>query len=144
MNRFIKIGKAAEILGVSIQTLRRWESLGKLNPDRKVSNTRYYNHDKILGLKVSDVDLTIVYARVSSHDQKEDLRRQAELLSSYCASHGWNYQVIQDLSSGMNYYKKGLKQLLELILYRNTFKIWIFGFEKASGLNDQKRPNIII
>ena len=75
MNRFIKIGKAAEILGVSIQTLRRWESLGKLNPDRKVSNTRYYNHDKILGLKVSDVDLTIVYARVSSHDQKEDLRR---------------------------------------------------------------------
>lgn len=30
MNRFVKIGKAAEILGVSIQTLRRWEVQGDL------------------------------------------------------------------------------------------------------------------
>src|SRR5437867_3601834 len=114
MDRFIKIGEAAQLLGVSIQTLRRWEMQGELLPDRKtVGRTRYYNVDKLLGLKISDSDVTIAYARVSSHDQKEDLLRQAKLLSSYCTAHGWNYEVIQDLGSGMNYHKKGLKRLLD-------------------------------
>jgi putative resolvase len=46
MNRFIKIGEAAKILGVSIQTLRRWEETGYLMPARKTNGkTRYYNLD---------------------------------------------------------------------------------------------------
>src|SRR5262245_49556294 len=100
MSRFIKIGKAAEILGVSIQTLRRWETEGTFVSHRKSpGGTRYYDVDKLLGLKNIDTDLTIAYARVSSHDQKEDLTRQAKLLSSYCIAKGWNYEVIQDLGS---------------------------------------------
>ena len=42
---FIKIGKAAEILGVSVQTLRRWEATEVLVPARKIRGTRYYDHD---------------------------------------------------------------------------------------------------
>ena len=117
MGRFIKIGKAAEILGVSIQTLRRWEEIGTISPIRRsAGGTRYYDLDKLLGIKSTSRELTIAYARVSSHDQKQDLVRQAQLLSTYCLSHGWEHEVIQDLGSGMNYYKKGLKRLLELIL----------------------------
>lgn len=44
MGKFIKIGEAAKILGVSIQTLRRWEEAGYLMPHRKSEgNTRYYD-----------------------------------------------------------------------------------------------------
>ncbi|MBM3207881.1 MAG: MerR family DNA-binding transcriptional regulator [Chlamydiae bacterium] len=76
MNRFIKVGKAAEFLGVSIQTLRRWELAGILLPHKKTKGmTRYYDKNKLLGLKIQETDLTIAYARVSSHDQKEDLTR---------------------------------------------------------------------
>ena len=83
MSRYVKIGKAAELLGVSIQTLRRWETLGQCVPDRKTNEkTRYYDVDKFLGLKNSTSDATIAYARVSSHDQKDDLARQAKLLST--------------------------------------------------------------
>lgn len=59
---------------------------------------------------------TIAYARVSSHDQKDDLIRQVQVLELYCAKAGFNYEVIQDLGNGMNYYKKGLTRLLNLIL----------------------------
>nr|NGX59358.1 hypothetical protein [Chlamydiota bacterium] len=46
MNRFFKIGEAAKILGVSIQTMRRWEISGYLTPDRKSEGgTRYYSRD---------------------------------------------------------------------------------------------------
>jgi len=124
MSRFIKIGEAARLLGVSIQTLRRWEIEGQLLPDRKTTGkTRYYDVDKLFGLKNNDNRATIAYARVSSHDQKEDLLRQAKLLSTYCVSHGWNYEVIQDLGSGMNYHKKGLKRLLDLILERKINRL---------------------
>jgi predicted site-specific integrase-resolvase len=78
MSRFVKIGKAAEILGVSIQTLRRWETIGTISPIRRIAGgTRYYDLDKLLGIKNSSNDLTIAYARVSSHDQKQDLLRGA-------------------------------------------------------------------
>ena len=117
MNRYIKIGEAAKILGVSIQTLRRWEKKGELIPD-KISGgkTRYYLLDKLVGKEKSESDLTTPYARVSSHDQKKDLAVQAELLAAYCMRQGWNFEIIQDLGSGMNYKKKGLKRLLDLIL----------------------------
>jgi putative resolvase len=47
MSRFVKIGEAAKILGVSIQTLRRWEESAYLLPSKKSKgNTRYYDLDK--------------------------------------------------------------------------------------------------
>ena len=58
---------------------------------------------------------TITYARVSSHDQKDDLERQIQVLELYCAKQGWTYEIVGDLGSGMNYHKKGLKQLLEAV-----------------------------
>ena len=153
MSRFVKIGKAAEILGVSVQTLRRWELQGSLKPDRRSSGkTRYYNLDKLLGLKFPKSDLTIGYARVSSHDQKEDLVRQAKLLSSFCTSHGWNHEIIQDLGSGMNYYKKGLKKLLDLILDKKIRRLVLthkdrllrFGAELIFALCQARQVEVVI
>ena len=45
----VKIGKAAELLGVDVKTLRRWEKSGELVPDRKSQGgVRYYDMTKIL------------------------------------------------------------------------------------------------
>ena len=88
-NRLVKIGKAASLLGVSVQALRKWEKAGELIPDRKTAaGTRYYNTAKLLNLGNEDVP-TIAYARVSSQDQKKDLERQQEFLEAYCAAKGW-------------------------------------------------------
>ena len=66
----VKIGKAAGLLGVSVQTLRKLEDSGELVPDRRSEGgVRYYDMGKILGLGSEDMP-TIGYARVSSHDQK--------------------------------------------------------------------------
>lgn len=119
--KLVKIGEAAQILGVSIQTLRKWEKSGELLPDRKSkTGTRYYNANTLLS-NGNENALTIGYARVSSYDQKKDLERQQELLEAYCAAKGWRTEIIKDLGSGMNYSKKGLKQLLDMIL-KKTIK----------------------
>jgi putative resolvase len=153
MSRFIKIGEAAKVLGISIQTLRRWEASGYLTPHRKsIGNTRYYDLDQLIGKKISENDLTIAYARVSSHDQKEDLARQADVLAAYCSKKGWNFQVIQDLGSGMNYQKKGLKNLISLILEKKISRLVLthkdrllrFGAELIFTLCEVKQIEVII
>ncbi len=153
MSRFIKIGEAAKILGVSIQTLRRWETEGSLVPHHKSKGeTRYYDLEQLLGKKNSKDDLTIAYARVSSYDQKKDLERQAQVLADYCTRQGYHFEVIQDLGSGMNYDKKGLKKLLQLILEQKITRLVLthkdrllrFGAELIFTLCEIKQVEVVI
>ena len=79
-NRFVKIGEAAKLLGVSVQALRNWETEGKIMPSHRTpGGQRMYDLAELLG--VTDLaSPTIAYARVSSSDQKEDLERQHAIL----------------------------------------------------------------
>lgn len=153
MVRFIKIGQAAKILGVSVQTLRRWELSGQLVPNRKSeSGTRYYDVNQLYDKSPKEVDLTIAYARVSSPDQKQDLERQVAILSNYCGSHGWAFEIIQDLGSGMNYRKKGLRKLLDLILNKKITRVVLtnkdrllrFGAELVFSLCEANRIEVVL
>ena len=84
MNRLVKAGRAAQILGVTPQTLRRWEKKGTFLPDRKTKGgTRYYDLDRLVGSAKQESNLSIAYARVSSHDQKKDLQVQKETLATF-------------------------------------------------------------
>ena len=115
-DRFIKIGEASKILGVNAQTLRRWDESGTIKPAKRTpKGTRLYSLQELLG--VNDLTYpTIAYARVSSNDQKEDLERQHAVLESFCNKNGWQTEIIKDLGSGMNYKKKGLLRLLDLMV----------------------------
>ena len=150
--KLVKIGEAAKILGTCVNTLRRWEASGELVPTRKTQGgTRYYSVSELMN--VGEIDApTVCYARVSSHDQKEDLQRQQEMLETYCAAKGWRTEVIADLGSGMNYRKKGLNKLLEMILKKSVKRLVIthkdrllrFGAELIFALCEAQGIEIII
>jgi putative resolvase len=114
----VSIGKAAQELGVHKETLRRWEAAGKIVVERTARGHRRYDLTKLRGIvpQMPVVEgMTVCYARVSSHDQKEDLVRQIAVLESFCAAYGWTHEVVQDLGSGLNYQKKGLKKIIKSI-----------------------------
>lgn len=115
----VSIKVAARELGVWPETLRRWEAEGKIEPPmRTPGGRRRYDLAKLRGLaphKAPSARQTLLYARVSSHDQKEDLARQVALLESFSAANGWTYEVLEDLGSGLHYHKKGLRLLIKRI-----------------------------
>lgn len=158
MNKLLSIGQASKVLGVTIQTLRNWDKKGLLKPDKlteggfrrykletlkSINNKVVFNRDELK---------TIAYARVSSRDQKEDLIRQVQVLEMYCSKQGFNYEVIEDLGSGMNYYKKGLKRLLNEILEGNVKRLVLthkdrllrFGAELVFSICEAKEVEVII
>lgn len=95
---------------------------------------------------------TIAYARVSSHDQKDDLERQKQVLAMYCAKQGWTFEVVADLGSGMNYNKKGLKRLLDEIIGGKVGRLVIahkdrllrFGAELVFAICEAKDVEVLI
>ncbi len=118
MGMKLSIGNAAKELGVHPETPRRWEKQGKIIVERTPTGFRRDDLAQLHGLglhKVPSARVTLLYARVSSHDPKDDLARQVALLESFAAANGWSYEVVQDLGSGLNYHKKGLRQLLRHI-----------------------------
>ncbi|ERJ12312.1 putative site-specific integrase-resolvase protein [Haloplasma contractile SSD-17B] len=94
--------------------------------------------------------VSIDYCRVSSNDQKEDLKRQIQAVSDYCVSKGYKFRIIQDLGSGLNYKKKGLKELIQLICNNQIDRIIInykdrlirFGYEIIEQLCNQNDVKI--
>lgn len=155
MDRYLSIGKASKVLGVSITTLRRWEVEGKLMPERTAGGQRRYDLSKLkpdLFHSAIPVRKTVAYARVSSHDQKTDLARQKQVLELYCAQQGWAFEVIADLGSGMNYRKKGLKRLLDEIIAGDVGRLVIthkdrllrFGAELVFSICEAKQVEVLI
>lgn len=156
MNRLISINEASKQLGVSISTLRRWDKSGVLVAEKTPNGHRRYDINKLnpnLLHGIGNKDRkTVAYARVSSHDQKDDLERQIQVLELYCAKQGWTFEIINDLGSGMNYHKKGLKQLLDDILNDKIGRLVLthkdrllhFGAELVFALCEARNVEVVI
>jgi len=60
LSRYNKMRQASKLLGVTPQTLRRWEREGQLTPDRvSEGRTRYYDVNDLHGLCEVGTDLTV-------------------------------------------------------------------------------------
>lgn len=111
----------AELIGVSVKTLQRWDRDGILKANRTPTDRRYYTYDQYLqfkGIQVeNDIRDTVIYARVSTRNQKDDLQNQVEFLKQFCNAKGIIVnQCIEDFGSGLNYNRKKWNKLLDEVM----------------------------
>ena len=82
----------AELLGVSVKTLQRWDREGILKANRTPTDRRYYTYDQYLQFKgintENDNRQIVIYARVSTRNQKDDLQNQVTFLRQFCNAKG--------------------------------------------------------
>ncbi|MCA6212753.1 IS607 family transposase [Thermococcus bergensis] len=114
--KLYRTGKAAQLLGISKPTLIRKIKTEEIKAYRVGKEYRIPESEIKRLLEGKIPDKVVIYARVSSRDQKQDLERQVEYLKNYCASKGYQVaKIITDISSGLNENRKGLKQLFKLV-----------------------------
>lgn len=136
-NTYINTKKAREILSITAVTLRKWNKEGRISAIRTPSGQRMYNKKdvfNILGIDIPYIEKKkVIYCRVSSKKQKDDLDRQVDFLREKYPLH----TVITDIASGINWKRKGLTTILELTMSRSISEIVVshrdrlcrFGFE---------------
>lgn len=124
--QILTIGDAAEILGVTDETLRAWERDGKLKPSYTEGGHRRYQRidiEKLAGTyveppKIQSTNKVALYCRVSSHEQKQkgDLERQVGRMTTEALKRGYNIiAVFDEVGSGMNDNRKKLQKMFELV-----------------------------
>ena len=147
----------AELLGVSVKTLQRWDRDGILKANRTPTDRRYYTYDQYLQFKgiqtENDIRDVVIYARVSTKNQKDDLQNQIEFLKQFCNAKGMIVnQCIEDFESGLNYNRKKWNKLLEEVM-ENKIKIIVisskdrfvrFGYDWFEKFCEKFNTKIII
>ena len=117
----------AELLNVTVKTLQRWDREKTLVANRTPTNRRYYTYDQYLQFKGigrdADSRKIVIYTRVSTRNQADDLENQVDFLQNYVNAKGLIVdEVIRDYGSGLNYNRKKWNQLLGEVM-ENKVKI---------------------
>lgn len=112
-----RTGKVAKMLGVHKVTVIRWIKDGKIRAVRIGKEYRIPEDEvkRLLGEKTPNT--AVIYARVSSSDQRDDLDRQVEYLKEYCSARGYRVaDIVTDVASGLNEKRRGLKKLFNHVV----------------------------
>lgn len=153
----IKTKQVLEMLNISKTKLRELERTGELIPVKKTTRSKYFLKEDVqayLGdaIKHSDKKV-IVYYRVSSNSQKNELKNQLNYIENYTTSKGIKVdEYIKDIGSGINYNNPGLNKIMKMVINDEVKKIIIshkdrlvrFGFELIENICKLKNVEIEI
>ena len=157
-----KTGEVAQILGVTVKTVQNYDRDGKLMFSRSQGNRRNILREDLLrfleerGILYNDTAAgkrDVIYARVSSHDQKKhgDLDRQALFLAEHI-SDLQNPIILKEVGSGLNDNRKYLQKLLWMVSRNEVRNVYVtykdrltrFGFRYLETMFSAHGVKIIV
>lgn len=149
----MKLPEYAKRVGVTRFTAHRWFHDGKIPGAYQLPSGLIYVPDTIFDTeKPKSKGITVVYARVSSSEQrKTNLETQAEQLTQFAIANGWVVdKVIKEVGSGLNDERKELTDLLcsdtkiDRIIVEHKDRLTRFGFNYLQILADKMGFEIIV
>lgn len=105
--------------------------------------------DEILGISGNEATVvTVGYARVSTHGQKDDLSRQIEFLRSTYP----DAEIVSEVGSGLNFRRRKFLAILERVLSGDLKRLVIaypdrlvrFGFELVEWICDRQKCELVV
>ena len=133
----MKSAKVLKILHITRQTLVQYVKRKEIRVISLPNGTYDYNDDDVYrkaGLATERIN--VVYARVSTAKQKNDLENQVKTLVDYCNKNGVKVsKSYKDVASGMNFDRKQFKILLNEILDFKVGKLYITYKDRLSRIS---------
>lgn len=151
-SNYMHIREAKKILGVSTQTMHNWDKQDKIRVIRMPSGARCYHKEDVYRLAgipwAQPKGERLLYCRVSTKKQAEDLDRQKALLQTQFP----DYRMVTDVGSGLNWNRKGLQAILDGALKGDVAEIVVahrdrlcrFGFELLEYIFAQVGTKLIV
>lgn len=157
MEKHYNITQMSSLLYVTVKTLQRWDRDGILIAHRSPTNRRFYTHEQYLKASGkwphTKERKTVIYARVSNRNQRDDLSNQVEFLKQFANANGVIVdETIEDVGSGLNYKRKKWNHLLNEVMENKIETIFIahkdrfvrFGFDWFQQLCEKFGTKMII
>lgn len=144
--KYVPLREAKLILGLCGKTLRKYADDGKIETIRSPGGKRLFNLETFIGHPQKNY--TLCYCRVSSQKQKDDLARQV----FYMREKFPEAEIVQDIGSGLNFKRKGLRSLLDRAMQGDKLSLVVahrdrlarFGFELIEFIIKQAGGEILV
>lgn len=146
-----------QLFHISAVTLMNWKNTGKIQYKKLSDKKILYDIDSIDKSVDNETQKlntkNVIYARVSTAGQKEDLNNQIEVIKNYMLNNGIKADnIYSDIASGMNENRKQFNNLLEQIFKRDVNTVYItfkdilsrFGFNYFKQIFNYFGTNIVI
>ena len=140
--------ETSEILGISIDRLRRLAENGTISVIRTPGGQRRYDVQGYIDAQTETDIVTIGYCRVRGKSQSDALASQV----AHLQQHYPEAEIIKDFGSGINFNRKGLRTLLERILRGDKLRVVVahrdrlarFGGEVIQFLVEQNGGEVVV
>ncbi len=137
----LKAKDAAKHYNISVSNLRKWAREGRIETFTTEGGRYNYVIRNVKEQCPEEISQNIIYARVSSKKQQNDLQRQVSMLQGAFP----NFTIITDVGSGINFKRKGFRKIMELLFQRKITKVIVahkdrfsrFGFEFFQWIFEQ-------
>ena len=150
-----KIGEFAKLLNRTPRTIRRWEAAGLIEARRLPSGHRYFDDSdlqKVRGIPVPE-RRTVVYCRVSSKGQKEDLKRQTSAMQQWALARGLVVdEWVEETGGGMNFRRPRFLSIVDQVcrgeigtlVVAHKDRLMRFGFDLMEHLCELNDCRLIV
>jgi len=136
----MKSKEVLKLLNVTRATLTSYIKSGKITGTKLPNGYYDYNEESIynfFGKPSTFINrVNIIYARVSTYKQKNDLANQVLQLIEYCNNTNIKYdKVYQEIASGINFDRNQFSQLVKLVINNKINNIYITYKDRISRLS---------
>lgn len=134
----MKLSQYCKKMGISYRTGFYWYKKGLIEGAYKTPSGSIFVEEPEKG---KGPEKAVIYCRVSSYKQKEDLERQVERCRDFCAAQGIQVaKTYKEVASGMNdnrqQFWKMIKDKPTRIIVENKDRLTRFGFNYIERLGD--------
>ena len=143
----MKAKEVRSILGITQQTLYNWTKEGKIKFQKISDHLNIYDDNSVyalIGNKQNKKNRKIIsYSRVSTQNQKEQLKEQTQRIYDSCISRGIKLdKQLEDVKSGMSEDRPSFQELIrmviknevELVVIENKDRLIRFGYSTIESI----------
>ena len=132
----MKAKEVLKLLNISRATLYNYTKNGKIKV--QLLDNGYYDYDEVSVYKIikKDPRINIIYARVSTYKQKNDLQNQINNITTYCKDNNINIDnTFSDIHSGIDLDRPNFNKLLDEVINNNIKNIYISHKDRLTRLS---------